>query len=95
MTMATLGYAALAGFIVLHLDDRGIGHGAAVFTAFAVTVVAARVLVGWLPDRYGAGALRGRRGDHRGGRPRSRSRSPRASAVAIARRDRRWAPPSR
>ncbi len=28
MTMATLGYAALAGFIVLHLDDRGIDHGA-------------------------------------------------------------------
>ena len=28
MTLATLGYAALAGFIVLHLDDRGIDHGA-------------------------------------------------------------------
>lgn len=53
MTLATLGYAALAGFVVLHLDERGIGHGAAIFTAFAVTVVAARVLVGWLPDRYG------------------------------------------
>jgi len=53
MTMATLGYAALAGFIVLHLDDRGIGHGAAVFSAFAVTVVSSRLLFGWLPDRYG------------------------------------------
>ncbi|MDQ3102532.1 MAG: MFS transporter, partial [Actinomycetota bacterium] len=53
MTLATLGYAALAGFVVLHLDERGIGHGAAIFTAFAVTVVAARVLVGWMPDRYG------------------------------------------
>ena len=53
MTMATFGYAALAGFIVLHLDDRGIDHGAGIFTAFALTVVAARVLFGWLPDRFG------------------------------------------
>ncbi len=53
MTMATLGYAALAGFIVLHLNDRGIDHGASIFTAFALTVVAARVLFGWLPDRFG------------------------------------------
>lgn len=54
MTAATLGFAALAGFIVLHLDDRGIDHGASIFTAFAVTVVAARILLGWMPDRYGA-----------------------------------------
>jgi MFS family permease len=53
MTMATLGYAALAGFIVLHLNDRGIDHGATIFTAFALTVVAARALFGWLPDRFG------------------------------------------
>lgn len=53
MTMATLGYAAMAAFIVLHLDERGIGSGAAVFTAFAVTVVTSRVLFGWVPDRYG------------------------------------------
>jgi len=54
MTLATLGYAALAGFVVLHLDERGIGSGAAIFTAFAVTVVGARILAGWMPDRYGA-----------------------------------------
>ncbi len=53
MTLATLGYAALAGFIVLHLDDRGIEHGATIFTAFALTVVTARVFFGWLPDRFG------------------------------------------
>ena len=53
MTMATLGYAALAGFIVLHLDARGIDHGATIFTAFALTVVAARILLGWMPDRFG------------------------------------------
>lgn len=54
LAMATLGYAALASFIVLHLDERGIGHGAAVFTAFALSVVAIRLIGGWLPDRFGA-----------------------------------------
>lgn len=54
LALATFGYAALAGFVVLHLDARGIGHGAAVFTAFAVSVVAARLLAGSLPDRLGA-----------------------------------------
>ncbi len=51
--LAQIGYAALAGFVVLHLDEIGVGHGAAVFTAFAVTVVAARLLLSWLPDRAG------------------------------------------
>lgn len=54
LALATFGYAALAGFVVLHLDQRGIGHGAMVFTAFAASVVAARLLAGNLPDRLGA-----------------------------------------
>jgi MFS family permease len=53
LSLGTVGYAAVAAFLVLHLDDRDIGHGAEVFTAFAATVVAARVLGGWLPDRFG------------------------------------------
>ncbi len=53
LLLANIGYAALAGFVVLHLDAIGAGHGAAVFTAFAVTVVAARLLLSWLPDRAG------------------------------------------
>ena len=53
LSLGTVGYAAVAAFLVLHLDERDIGHGAEVFTAFAATVVAARVLGGWLPDRYG------------------------------------------
>ncbi|HEX2085240.1 MAG TPA: MFS transporter [Solirubrobacteraceae bacterium] len=53
LMLANIGYAALAGFIVLHLDEIGAGHGAAVFTAFAITVVAARLLLSWLPDRAG------------------------------------------
>lgn len=53
LMLANIGYAALAGFIVLHLDAIGAGHGAAVFTAFAITVVGARLLLSWLPDRAG------------------------------------------
>ena len=53
LSLAIVGYAAMAAFIVLHLDERGIGHGATVFAAFAATVVATRVLAGWVPDRYG------------------------------------------
>jgi MFS family permease len=44
---------ALAGFLVLHLAARGIGHGAAVFTAFAAAVVIARTVGGRLPDVLG------------------------------------------
>lgn len=54
LALATIGYAALAAFVVLHLDERGIGHGAEVFTAFAFTVVGTRILAGGLPDRLGA-----------------------------------------
>ena len=54
LALATFGYAALAGFVVLHLDEKGVGHGALVFTAFAMSVVAARLLAGNLPDRLGA-----------------------------------------
>ena len=51
--LANVGYATLAGFVILHLDDLGVGGGAAVFTAFATTVVLARIALSWLPDRVG------------------------------------------
>ena len=54
LSLAIVGYATMAAFVVLHLDEVGIGHGAAVFTAFAVSVVGGRVLLGWLPDRFGS-----------------------------------------
>jgi len=54
LALANAGYAALAGFVVLHLQRSGAGHGAAVFTAFAVAVVTMRLLGGRLPDRVGA-----------------------------------------
>ena len=53
LSLATVGYAAMASFIVLDLDANGIGHGAAAFTALAVTVVLTRLVAGDLPDRIG------------------------------------------
>jgi MFS family permease len=54
LALANVGYAALAGFVVLHLRARGIGGGAAVFTAFAVAVFASRLVLSRVPDRAGA-----------------------------------------
>jgi MFS family permease len=53
LALGSVGYAAVAGFVVLHLDERGIGHGAGVFIAFAATVVLTRLIGGDLPDRLG------------------------------------------
>jgi MFS family permease len=54
LALASVGYAALAAFIVLDLASRGAGHGGAVFAAFASAVVGQRLLAGWLPDHVGA-----------------------------------------
>jgi MFS family permease len=54
LALKTWGFAALASFIVLMLNERGIGHGAAAFTAFAAMVVITRLVAGDLPDRLGA-----------------------------------------
>ncbi len=53
LSLAAFGQAAFAGFIVLHLEKQGVGHGAAVFFAFGAAVVAARVVAGRLPDVVG------------------------------------------
>jgi MFS family permease len=53
LALASLGYATVASFVVLHLDARGIGHGATVFGAFATMVVLTRLIGGDLPDRIG------------------------------------------
>jgi MFS family permease len=52
--LSVVGFAAVSAFIVLSLDQRDIGHGAAVFSVFAGTVVATRLVAGGLPDRIGA-----------------------------------------
>ena len=53
LALASIGYATVATFVVLHLDARGIGHGATVFGAFATMVVLTRLVGGDLPDRIG------------------------------------------
>jgi MFS family permease len=53
LALANAGYAAFIAFIVLDLGPRG-GHGGAVITIYATTVVGARLLLGRLPDRLGA-----------------------------------------
>jgi MFS family permease len=57
LALGSIGYAAVASFVVLHLDARGIGHGALVFGAFATMVVLTRLLAGDLPDRAGPGRV--------------------------------------
>lgn len=52
--LSVVGFAAAAAFLVLSLDDRGIGAGATVFSVLAGTVVATRLVAGGLPDRIGA-----------------------------------------
>jgi MFS family permease len=64
LALGSIGYAAVATFVVLHLDDRGVGHGALVFGAFATMVVLTRLVGGDLPDRVGPA----RRCPGRGGR---------------------------
>jgi MFS family permease len=53
LALASLGYATIASFVVLHLEQRGMGHGAVVFGVFATTVVLTRLVAGGLPDRIG------------------------------------------
>jgi MFS family permease len=53
LALANVGYAALAGFVVLHLAERGVGSGAIAFTAFAGAVVVTRIFAGRLPDVIG------------------------------------------
>jgi MFS family permease len=53
LALASIGYATVAAFVVLHLDARGVGHGASVFGAFATMVVLTRLVGGDLPDRIG------------------------------------------
>jgi MFS family permease len=57
VALASIGYAAVAAFIVLHLEARGVGHGATVFAAFAAMIVITRLIAGDLPDRVGAAAV--------------------------------------
>lgn len=54
IALASVGYAAVATFVVLHLEARDIGHGATVFAVFAAMIVITRLVLGHLPDQVGA-----------------------------------------
>ena len=79
--LSVVGFAAVSAFIVLSLDERGIGHGAEVFSVFAGTVVATRLVGRRPPGPDRRGAVRGRRGA-------GRSRS--ASSCSAPRERCRW-----
>lgn len=53
LSLASLGYGALAAFSALHLADRGIAGGIAAFNAYGFTYVGVRLLLGNWPDRFG------------------------------------------
>lgn len=53
LALGSIGYGTMAAFVVLHLESRGVGHGAVVFGAFATMVVLTRLVGGDLPDRVG------------------------------------------
>jgi MFS family permease len=57
LSLAALGYAALAAFVSLHMAERGMANGIAALNAYGVTYVGVRLFVGHWPDRYGAAVV--------------------------------------
>jgi len=53
LALAAGGYAALAAFVVLHLQARGIGSGVVVLSCFSLIYAGTRLVIGRFPDRYG------------------------------------------
>jgi len=51
--LAAAGYAGLAAFVLLHLQERGIDHGAAVLSCFSAVYAGTRLVIGRLPDQLG------------------------------------------
>jgi MFS family permease len=53
LSLGVVGFAAMAAFVILHLDEQGVEHGTLAFSVFAVSVVVTRLLGGDLPDLIG------------------------------------------
>jgi MFS family permease len=53
LALAAGGYAALAAFVVLHLQARHIHSGVVVLSCFSAVYAGTRLVIGHLPDRYG------------------------------------------
>lgn len=53
LSLASLGYAALAAFVALLMRGRGVADGIAAFNAFGFTYIGVRLFIGNVPDRLG------------------------------------------
>lgn len=53
VSLAALGYAALASFVSLLMLARGVANGIAAFDAFGFTYIGVRLVIGNVPDRLG------------------------------------------
>jgi MFS family permease len=53
VSLAALGYAALAAFVSLHMLAHGVANGIAGFDAFGFTYIGVRLFIGNVPDRLG------------------------------------------
>ncbi len=53
VSLAALGYAALAAFVSLHMLAHGVANGIAGFDAFGFTYIGVRLFIGNVPDRFG------------------------------------------
>jgi MFS family permease len=53
LALAAGGYAALAAFVVLHLQARHIHSGVVVLSCFSAVYAGTRLVIGRLPDKYG------------------------------------------
>jgi MFS family permease len=51
LALAALGYAALASFVSLHMQARGVANGIAAFDAFGATYIGVRLFIGSVADR--------------------------------------------
>jgi MFS family permease len=54
MTLATIGYSAIATFLSLHLRARGLSSGPEVYAVFGLAFVGSRGLFGGIVDKAGA-----------------------------------------
>ena len=57
VALAALGYAALASFVSLHMQARGVANGIAAFDAFGVTYIGIRLFFGGISDRVSPRAV--------------------------------------
>ena len=53
LSLASLGYAALAAFVALDMASRGVANGIIALNAYGAAYVGVRLVMGNLPDRLG------------------------------------------